>query len=249
MSPQVAIVLTDAYKRIMWVNDGFTNLTGYEMAEVVGRSPGSILQGRQTEAEIVRKLRRSLERREAIKATITNYRKNGEEYPCRLVIHPIFDFDGNLTNFIAFEVDASVVPEERELPLLQLKEKYRTSSLDGLKEEDLFQRLDHLIMVNEVFLNPNLSLKEVSDLLHTNTKYLSQVINTRSGQNFHRYINEYRVNHLKEKLKDPNLRHLTLHGIALQCGFNSKSTFYKVFKEITGQTPKEYLEDKPELAE
>lgn len=249
MNPQVAIVLTDACKRIMWVNDGFTHLTGYDIGEVIGKSPGAILQGQRTEPEIVFKLSRSLERRESIKTTITNYRKNGEEYPCRLVIHPVFDFEGTLTNFIAFEVDATEVPEDQELPLLQLKEKYRTSSLDGLKEEDLFQRLDRLVVINEIFLNPNLSLKEVSDLLHTNTKYLSQVINTRSGQNFHRYINEYRVKHLKEKLKDPNLRHLTLHGIALQCGFNSKSTFYKVFKEITGQTPKEYLEDKPELAE
>jgi len=249
MTPHVAIILTDSCKRIMWVNEGFTHLTGYDMGEVIGKNPGSVLQGRRTEPEIVRRLSKSLERREAIKATITNYRKNGEEYPCRLVIHPVFDFDGTLTNFIAFEVDASVVPEERELPLLQLKEKYRTSSLDGLKEEDLFQRLDYLISVDEIFLNPNLSLKEVSDQLHTNTKYLSQVINTRSGQNFHRYINEYRVNHLKEKLKDPDLRHLTLHGIALQCGFNSKSTFYKVFKEITGQTPKEFLEVQPDLAD
>lgn len=247
MTPQIAIILTDACKRIMWVNTGFTDLTGYALREVIGKAPGDVLQGEDTEPDIVLKLRSSLNKHEPVKTTITNYHKNGNKYSCNLVIHPIFDQEGQLSNYIAFEVNADLVLDDSDIPLMQLREKYRTSSLDSLKEEELFSRLEKLVQAEQVFLNPNLSLRDVSDHLHTNTKYLSQVINSRAGQNFHRYINEYRVTHVKDKLRDPSLRHLTLHGIALQCGFNSKSTFYKVFKEITGQTPKEFLEEESKL--
>ena len=97
-------------------------------------------------------------------------------------------------------------------------------------------------MENEkLFLDPNLSLKEVADQLHTNTKYLSQVVNHHAGCNFQFFINTYRVKEVKSMITSDDYHNLTLFGIALQCGFKNKSTFYKVFKEISGQTPKEYI--------
>ena len=91
------------------------------------------------------------------------------------------------------------------------------------------------------YLNPKLSLKLVADLLGTNTKYLSQVVNNQAGCNFQQFINVYRVEEAKEKIKDESFSNLTLYGIALHCGFKNKSTFYKVFKETMNQTPREYL--------
>ena len=53
MIPNIAVILTNAQKRILWVNDDFTHITGYSLPEVVGKSPGGILQGPKTEPEAV----------------------------------------------------------------------------------------------------------------------------------------------------------------------------------------------------
>ncbi len=224
----------------MWVNDYFTTITGYQLGDVIGQKP-SILQGPGSEPEVIARIRRGLDEETPFQEQITNYRKNGEEYRCKLVIHPIFSKDRNLTNFIAFEVDVESVPDHEEYPILQLHQKYSTSSLKGFEEMKLFARLQAYMERDRPFLDPDLTLKQVSDHLATNTKYLSQVVNHQAGVNFQQFINRYRVQEVQQKILDPASSILTLFGIALQCGFKNKSTFYKVFKEITGQTPRDYL--------
>lgn len=241
MAHDIAIILTDAQRRIIWVNDGFTKITGYTLPEAMGRSPGRLLQGPNTEREAVDRIRKNLATQVPFKDEIINYRKNGEEYICRLVIHPIFNEQQELTNFIAFEVDGDEVPGEADLSLLDLEDKYRSSSLKGAKEMKLYQRLQRFLEEDKPYLDPDLTLRSVADRLATNTKYLSQVVNHFTGDNFQFLLNTYRVEEVKDKICDERYRHLTLYGIALQCGFKNKSTFYKVFKEITGMTPLTYL--------
>lgn len=240
MLPNIAVILTDAQRKILWVNDDFTEITGYTLTEVIGKKP-SLLQGPKTEKDAINRIRRSLENEVAFMEEITNYRKNGEPYICRLVIHPVFNRDQQLTNYIAFEVDGNVVKDTASIPLLQLQEKYSSSSLKGVEEVKLYFKVKALMENEKLFLDPNLSLKEVADQLHTNTKYLSQVVNHHAGCNFQFFINTYRVKEVKSMITSDDYHNLTLFGIALQCGFKNKSTFYKVFKEISGQTPKEYI--------
>lgn len=242
MVPSIAIVLTDAKRKIIWVNDGFTKMTGYSLSEVVGKKP-SILQGPDSEVSVIERIRKCLDRKIPLKENITNYRKNGESYICKLVVHPIFGNEGSLTNFIAFEVDGDLVENEEEIPLMRLSngEKYASSSLKGVEELQLYERLRVLVESQALYLDPNLSLKNVADKLNTNTKYLSQVVNNQSEHNFQHFVNTYRVEAVKDMIQDKAHLRLTLYGIARQCGFKNKSTFYKVFKEITGQTPREYL--------
>lgn len=241
MTPHIAVIVTDSNRRILWVNDDFTYITGYTLAEVLGKKP-SILQGPDSEKEVVRRIRKSLESLNSIKDALTNYRKNGEPYLCKLVIHPIFDEEQNLTNFIAFEVDGDVVKNEEEIPLMQITEKYSSSSLKGIEELKLYNRFKAWMEEEKPYLNPNLTLKEAADQLSTNTKYLSQVVNHHIGSNFQNFINIYRVKEAKEKITQEEFSNLTLFGVALQCGFKNKSTFYKVFKEVTGITPREYIQ-------
>ena len=240
MIPNIAVILTDAKKKIIWVNDDFTFITGYTMSEALGKKPGELLQGPKSEKEIVLKMRRSLDNHSSLKGEITNYRKNGEEYICKLVIHPIFNKEHELTNFIAFEVDGDK-SNGTEIPLLNLGEKYRSSSLKGVEEVKIYAQLRTLMERDQHFLDTNLTLKTVADLLGTNTKYLSQVVNNQGGCNFQQFVNNYRVRLVKEKLASDAFNNLTLFGIALQCGFKNKSTFYKVFKETEGKTPREYM--------
>ena len=211
------------------------------MPEVLGKHPGRILQGPDSESEAIDQIRQGLDANLPFRGEITNYRKNGEAYLCRLVIHPVYDDKHTLTNYIAFEVDSDTVQEEIQIPMLQLEEKYTSSSLKGANELQLYFRMKKALEEKELYLDPNLSLRSVADKLGTNTKYLSQVVNHHANCNFQQFINQYRIAKVKEKIKDRQYDNFTLFGIARQCGFKNKSTFYKVFKAFTGVTPRQYL--------
>ena len=91
------------------------------------------------------------------------------------------------------------------------------------------------------YLNPDLNLSELADDLKMNRGQLSQVINSGFDQNFNDFVNNYRVNAIKEKLNEGSHKQLSLLGIAYDCGFNSKATFNRVFKKLTQTSPTEYL--------
>jgi PAS domain S-box-containing protein len=241
MIPNIAVILTDPQQRIIWINDDFTAITGYSLGEAIGRIPGRMLQGPKTEPEVIERIRKAIQQRIPFRDQLTNYRKNGEPYLCKLVIHPVFDRNQELTNFVAFEVDGNLVADEYNIPLMNLSEKYRSSSLRSIDEIKLYDQLKQLLEADKLYLNPELSLKTAADLLNTNTKYLSQVVNHQAGINFQQFINLYRVKEAKHKIVKDTFSNLTLYGIALQCGFKNKSTFYKVFKEVTGCTPKDFV--------
>jgi PAS domain S-box-containing protein len=240
---QIAVILTDARRRILWVNEDFTHITGYSYEEALGRIPGDLLQGPLTEEEAINQIRSGLKSMVPVRSDITNYRKDGKPYLCKLVIHPVFANEKELTNFIAFEVDGDKIGNDEDIPFLNLDQKYRSSSLKGIDEVRLYARIRAELELEELYLDPNLSLKSLADKLETNTKYLSQVVNHCSGHNFQQFINTYRIERVKYLLMEDSLSNLTLFGIAQQCGFKNKSTFYKVFKEITGLTPKEYMQN------
>jgi AraC-like DNA-binding protein len=90
------------------------------------------------------------------------------------------------------------------------------------------------------YLNPELTLSDLATKLKTNTSILSQVINTGFGKNFNDFVNEYRVETFKSKIKTPQYQHLTMLAVAFECGFNSKTTFNRAFKKSTNQNPSDY---------
>ncbi len=69
---------------------------------------------------------------------------------------------------------------------------------------------------------------------------LSEAINNGQKKNIYKLINEFRVEEVKEMLVNPAFNHFTVLGIGLECGFNSKTSFNRIFKEETGLTPTEY---------
>jgi two-component system sensor kinase FixL len=98
----VAIV-TNAQGKIEWVNHSFQKLTGYALAEVMGKKPGEVLQGPKTSPETVAAIREALTRQEPFLGEILNYSKDGKPYWLSLNINPVFDDDGKLLQFIAIE--------------------------------------------------------------------------------------------------------------------------------------------------
>ncbi len=98
-------------------------------------------------------------------------------------------------------------------------------------------RLTELMTTERPYLAPELTLPELAARLGANTSVVSRVINTGFKQNFNDYINEHRVREAERRLRDPRFRHYTLLAVALESGFNSKSTFNRVFKKLRGTTP------------
>lgn len=94
-----------------------------------------------------------------------------------------------------------------------------------------------------LFLDPGLSLKMLSKVIGTNTVYLSRAINEGYGCSFTAMVNRYRVEYLiKRALRTKE----SIEEINAKCGFWSRSTFYDVFRELKGMTPKRYIESMKE---
>ncbi|MFC5282715.1 helix-turn-helix domain-containing protein [Pedobacter alpinus] len=92
-----------------------------------------------------------------------------------------------------------------------------------------------------LFEQPDLTLSDIAEKLATNSVILSKAVNQQFGMNFNDFINQYRVNAVIERIKDPKFKNQTLLAIAFDAGFNSKATFNRAFKKFTNKNPKEYL--------
>ena len=116
-----AVVLTDSEGRAVWVNEGFTRLTGYSLGEVLGKKPGQLLHGPGTDLETVRLIRERLGQREGFSAEILNYGKDGRSYWVAIEVQPIHDAAGRLTNFMAIESDITARREARQRLAIQFE--------------------------------------------------------------------------------------------------------------------------------
>jgi predicted permease len=93
---------------------------------------------------------------------------------------------------------------------------------------------------NRYYEEPELTLASLAAKLRMTTHELSYVTNTVFKKSFNELINEYRVQAVIRKMQEQAYDHLTLLGIAYECGFNSKPTFNRIFKQVTGKSPVEY---------
>ncbi|WP_426295612.1 helix-turn-helix domain-containing protein [Dyadobacter endophyticus] len=119
--------------------------------------------------------------------------------------------------------------------------KYAKSSLTGQVSGDIAERLKALMHSQKPYLNNNLTLSDLAAQLNIPRHQLSQVINTVFGVNFFEFINQYRLQEFKKQVLDPSNDHLSILGVALECGFNSKATFNQVFKKLEGITPSDFV--------
>ena len=103
------------------------------------------------------------------------------------------------------------------------------------------EKVEQYMKEEKPFLNPELNLSDLAEELEMTRAQLSQVINAGFHKNFNDFVNEFRVNAVKEKLNKGAHKQLSLLGIAYDCGFNSKATFNRVFKKITHSSPTEFL--------
>ena len=117
-----------------------------------------------------------------------------------------------------------------------------SSKLDNETMALAEKRLTEQLEGKAVYLNPEITLDQLADLIDTSPENLSFIINHKFSKNFRDLINSYRIDAVKSKLQESD--NLTILDIALDCGFNSQASFYRSFKKFEGMTPKAYLDSK-----
>lgn len=128
-------------------------------------------------------------------------------------------------------------------PVLQSRVKSRMTD-DQITE--LGNKLESVVIKNKLFLNAELSLRMVSEQLGTTTHNLSWYLNHVHKMTFYEYINRCRVQEFLIKVDQKQYQTQTILGMAMDVGFNSKSTFNKTFKTLMNDTPSNYIKQQQE---
>ena len=106
---------------------------------------------------------------------------------------------------------------------------------------EIDNRLVDYMQTEKPFLDPELSLPELARMLDIPRNQLSGVINQIHDRNFYEFVNQYRINEVKQLLKDPKNSNYKLISLAYDAGFNSKASFNRIFKQMTQMTPSQYM--------
>lgn len=157
---------------------------------------------------------------------------NFKQEPFLQPLHKVKEFK-DLHQSNLFVDDIKITKEEEDKTTSNILDKQQ---IDTLKEE-----LISYFKEDEPYLNPQLTLKYVADVLGLTTNKISYLINQVFKVNFNDFVNSYRLNHFKTIALDPKNSHLTILGLAYDSGFNSKSVFNTYFKKTEGITPKAWL--------
>jgi AraC-like DNA-binding protein len=120
-----------------------------------------------------------------------------------------------------------------------LNVRYKKSLLSGKKKANLKKLILDYFEKEEPYINPDLSMDLLSAQLDVPKHQLTEVLNMEIGKNFFQFVNSYRVEAVKKKLADKSNPY-SIEAIGYECGFNSKSSFFTVFKNLAGQTPLQY---------
>lgn len=107
-----AIIITDAARHITWVNDGFTMLTEYTFAEALGKKPGALLQGAETDWKTILAMREAMGRAEGFEVELVNYTKSKKMYWVHSKTDPIYGDDGTLKGFISIQTNITKRKDE-----------------------------------------------------------------------------------------------------------------------------------------
>lgn len=134
---------------------------------------------------------------------------------------------------------------KREREVLNEAVSYRKKTMQARKSstgdmEKLQEQLLEYMQRKKPYLNAHLTISELAAAMSSSETDLSMLLNNKMNVNWSNFINAYRVDEMKHRLREGGLEKFTITALAEQCGFVSKTTFFRVFKHVTGMTPAEY---------
>lgn len=132
-----------------------------------------------------------------------------------------------------------IYTHERKPEELNTKPKYQNSLLTLEQKADIKSKIIAVFEHNKPYLNPEFNMEMLSEITGVPKHYITEVLNTELNSNFFSLVNAFRVNAVKESLSK-DISKFSIEAIGYECGFNSKSAFFTVFKKFTGKTPLEW---------
>ncbi|MEO9892258.1 helix-turn-helix domain-containing protein [Aurantibacter sp.] len=142
------------------------------------------------------------------------------------------------TNSHFQELMQQVFKKEKSIEISE--RKYQKPLFNKELLETYRKQLDYLITEEEPYLDPNLTLRDLAEMLEIPPNHLSQLLNEGFNKNFSEFINSFRLRSFKSKVADASQQHLTILALAYDSGFNSKTVFNTYFKKAMGITPRAY---------
>jgi AraC-like DNA-binding protein len=126
--------------------------------------------------------------------------------------------------------------------------KQSSAPIDRELAERCTMQLRESMEIQKLYRDPELTVAKVADHIHVPQKIVSAVLNQHLDQSFNDFVNSYRITEIKQRLIQGSDPHLTISGIAFDCGFNSQATFQRAFKSFTKQTPREFIAHHQKIA-
>ncbi len=157
------VIITDADGLITWVNASFERASGYTLAEVLGKKPAALLQGKDTNPEHTARIRKKLDKKVSFTQEILNYTKSGVPYWVELNITPILDKEGNVKQYFSIQTDITQRKRDEDLIYAQNEEL-------AASEEELKQNVEELKATQD-------NLQKQFDIVATKNKNIADSIN------------------------------------------------------------------------
>lgn len=119
--------------------------------------------------------------------------------------------------------------------------RYKTTRLSDEECKRLYRKLESLMKAERPYTNANLKSADLAAMIGTTTHALSFLFNQYLHKNYYDYVNEYRVSEFKRLVGELDTSRYTLTAMSQMCGFSSRASFFRHFKNLTGITPADYM--------
>jgi len=159
----------------------------------------------------------------------------------RMVLFFYMVYHGFKQNLI-YNSDIKIAPRKTEIPNNTKPKPHKSvlSEAQGDENNKTLEKLRNIMLDEKIYLEQELSLGKIANKLGIHSYQLTKLLNDQLNKNFFEFVNEYRVDEFKRLVTNPANNHISILGLALDAGFNSKATFNRFFKNSTGLTPSEF---------
>ncbi|MGX1928822.1 helix-turn-helix domain-containing protein [Flagellimonas sp. 2504JD4-2] len=163
-------------------------------------------------------------------------------YNLQSITNVLIDIMWVVFSFIVYSLGYFAI-KQPEIFKINPEEKVEVEKphLNEAEMEQLKTELNRVMETEQAYLNPALNLPELAEKMNSNVHVLSRAINEGFNKNFRDFVNHYRVLDFIDRAQQDNYKNQTFLAIALDVGFNSKSSFNRSFKKATGKSPRDYF--------